>query len=564
MKAVILSAGHGTRMYPFNKNTLKFLGKPLIQYHIDEFIKNKIDDFIVVCNKYDFKIIKDYLNNYTNIKYVIQQLCNGTAQSINYTKRYLTKEDYFLVKYVDSLTLEDAIKPLLKRFDKEKLDATLSLRKATNGYGFVKLNGDLVVDISEKNHNINNGLATMGLFILKSDKYFDSVRNENFLDEQFPVHYMLKKNSKINYNVFNGARIDIGRPNDIIEANKLLIRKFGARIESSNVSENAIIGKNCFIGKEAIIEDGVIIKDFSYLNGRICKNTKVENSVIMKSKICNNSFIKNSVVGNNCRIGKNFITLTNNNSYGCFIGDNVYIDNNISSYPNKIVYGGLFIKNDIKQNIMKFDCILFDADNTLYSTKKVSKNSDLEALKVFQRYSKANLDMLYKDFLDIVKKVKFSKNPEFRHRLYSYTRLAKKYGVSEAVVNVAYNEFKNFVLNNIKVNPYVKSFLKHNKNVKKIIMSEDNKEMIELKLKKLYLDKYFDLIISSDDTNEMKPSMKYFSFLKQSPKKCLVIGDNFDSDLIIAKKLGMKTYLYNSEDKRADYCFNSFKELLRI
>lgn len=69
MKAIIIGAGSGTRLGEHTKNTpkplLKINGKPLIQYQIDLFKKNNIDEIYVIVGshseqfKINAKIIKD-------------------------------------------------------------------------------------------------------------------------------------------------------------------------------------------------------------------------------------------------------------------------------------------------------------------------------------------------------------------------------------------------------------------------------------------------------------------------------------------------------------------------
>ena len=69
MKAIIIGAGSGTRLGEYTRNSpkplLKINGKPLIQYQIDLFKKNNIDEIYVIVGSHseqfniDTKIIKD-------------------------------------------------------------------------------------------------------------------------------------------------------------------------------------------------------------------------------------------------------------------------------------------------------------------------------------------------------------------------------------------------------------------------------------------------------------------------------------------------------------------------
>ena len=64
--------------------------------------------------------------------------------------------------------------------------------------------------------------------------------------------------------------------------------------------------------------------------------------------------------------------------------------------------------------------IFFDADNTLYDTGMISKAADTAAMKVMAARANAPHKRLYREWLEIVDRVKNSKNPRIRHRRYSY------------------------------------------------------------------------------------------------------------------------------------------------
>jgi FMN phosphatase YigB (HAD superfamily) len=66
----------------------------------------------------------------------------------------------------------------------------------------------------------------------------------------------------------------------------------------------------------------------------------------------------------------------------------------------------------------------------------------------------------------------------------------------------------------------------------------------------------------------MKPDKKYYDAVKSSLKipfeEMLVVGDSFENDLDLPKKLGMKTVLVFGKDSRSDFSVNDFGKIADI
>lgn len=84
------------------------------------------------------------------------------------------------------------------------------------------------------------------------------------------------------------------------------------------------------------------------------------------------------------------------------------------------------------------------------------------------------------------------------------------------------------------------------------------------------LDKYFDTVVTFDDTGKKKPAKEPFleacKQLKVKPEECLMVGDWVERDIEGAKAVGMKTCLAKygqvvGKKKGADYEIKEIKEL---
>ena len=91
MKAIILSAGEGSRMRPLTltkpKTMLPVAGKPIIQYNI-EFLRDVGIKDILLIVKYKEEMVRDYFQDGSdfgvNITYKTQKEFLGTANAVSY------------------------------------------------------------------------------------------------------------------------------------------------------------------------------------------------------------------------------------------------------------------------------------------------------------------------------------------------------------------------------------------------------------------------------------------------------------------------------------------------
>ncbi len=76
-------------------------------------------------------------------------------------------------------------------------------------------------------------------------------------------------------------------------------------------------------------------------------------------------------------------------------------------------------------------------------------------------------------------------------------------------------------------------------------------------LKMLGADKYFQYFFSSKELGYQKPDSRFFlavcEGIDTEPENCIMIGDTYERDITGAKKVGMKTILFNEFKKDGDY-----------
>ena len=111
------------------------------------------------------------------------------------------------------------------------------------------------------------------------------------------------------------------------------------------------------------------------------------------------------------------------------------------------------------------------------------------------------------------------------------------------------------------------------KGIKLAIVSDAPRLKAWIRLVSMKVNHLFDVVITFDDTKELKPSIvpfkAAFKKLGLNPDECLMVGDRPERDIKGAKKLGMQTCFARygnpkAKGSGADYEINDMKEILEI
>lgn len=330
MKAVILAAGEGKRMRPLTRNRPKVMltiGNRPILAHVIEHISNAgIDELILVVGYHGDTIIdyfKDGAKFGLKIEYVIQEERLGTAHAIGTAGSLI--DERFLVLNGDVMVTSNQIKALLSH-DEAVVMAAQQVDNPSQ-YGVLEINNDHVVRVHEKPDKPPTNLVNAGIYLFDPDvfKAIDStpISPRNEYEITSTIMNMIDSNVHVGYQVITEKWLDIGRPWDLLEANKEFLNKItknikgdiedGVHIHGSIVLEssarirsgayiegpviigpNSDIGPNCYIRPYTSIGRGV----------RIGNGVEIKNSIIMDgTHVGHLSYLGDSIIGTNCNFG---------------------------------------------------------------------------------------------------------------------------------------------------------------------------------------------------------------------------------------------------------------------
>lgn len=179
MKAVILLAGHGTRMQPLtnylNKGMIPVAGKPIVEHIVVKLKKQGFESFIIAATMFPEQL-QHYLGDGgrwgVEIEHVTSDEPSQTAGEIAAMAGRLADEEHFLVHYGDIISNFDAA-AMVRRHIKTGATATLGLVSGISFHGGVAdLDGHgMVVDFAEKPQTSFATHAAIDVFSARALRY---------------------------------------------------------------------------------------------------------------------------------------------------------------------------------------------------------------------------------------------------------------------------------------------------------------------------------------------------------------------------------------------------------
>ena len=405
LKAIILSAGEGSRMRPLTltkpKTMLPVAGKPIIQYNIESLRDNGITDILLIV-RYKEEIVRNYFGDGSdfgvNISYKTQKDFLGTANAISYGEDFI--DDSIIVLNGDIILDDEIIHEIIKKYNYLSPDTLMLLTEVEDpsAFGVVEIENGNIKSIVEKpkREEAPSNLVNAGIYIFNKD-IFDKIRKTEISERgeyeiTDSVSLQIKDNKTVIGHKTSKDWIDVGRPWELIEVNEELIGKLKTEIKGT-VEAGAVIHGEVFLDEGSVIKAGVYIEGNVYIgkncdigpNSYIRGNTyfgdnvhvgnavEIKNSIIMENtNVSHLSYVGDSVIGSNCNIaaGTNIANLRFDNAtiktkiknqkidsgrrkLGAIIGDSVKTGINSSFSPgvkvghNSTIGSGVLLYEDL-------------------------------------------------------------------------------------------------------------------------------------------------------------------------------------------------------------------------
>jgi len=318
MKALITSGGKGTRLRPIthtsNKHLIPIANKPMIHYAIEAVVKAGITEIGIVYNPDTGDEIKKALGDGSRwgakFTYILQEAPLGLAHVVKVSRDFIGDEPF--VFYLGDNVVVGGIERFIEDFIRQNSNCHLVLSKVKDPerFGVPEIKNGRIIRVEEKPKNPKSQYAVTGIYIYDST-IFEAVNNikpgfRGELEISDAHQYLIDKGYKVGYSEITGWWKDTGKPEDLLEANRLTLDRIIG--DDEPVIKGVVDGSSDIAGK-VIVEEGAKIIN-SNLRGPLIigENTIIENSYIgpftsiYYGCYIRNSEVEYSIILEKCRI----------------------------------------------------------------------------------------------------------------------------------------------------------------------------------------------------------------------------------------------------------------------
>jgi glucose-1-phosphate thymidylyltransferase len=304
---------------------LPIANKPMLLYGLDHLKNAGITNVGVILGPIKegvVEVIGDGSRFGVRVTYIDQPNPLGLAHAVKVSKDFLGEEPF--VMYLGDNLLRQGVGDFVQIFNRKKLDCVVGVAsvKDPSRFGIAELDEKTgtIIRLVEKPKEPKSNLALIGVYVFGS-AIFDAVNRikpsgRNELEITDAIQVLVNDGRKVEVERVSGWWKDTGKPEDLLEANQLVLSDLksflgGEISDDSNITGNfslglrskvrervtirgpAIVGENCEIGPNVYIGPYTSVGDECIL-----KNVEIENSIVMKgSRVENNNRIVDSLIG---------------------------------------------------------------------------------------------------------------------------------------------------------------------------------------------------------------------------------------------------------------------------
>jgi len=354
MKGVILHGGAGTRLRPLThtgpKQLIPIANKPMSVFAVEALREAGVTQIAIILGSLAPEKVQEYYGDGTrfgvNVTYIHQGEPRGIAHAVKLAEPFVGNEP-FVVFLADNI-LKGGIGEMVDEFAGSQAAAEIALCHVPNpqSFGIADLKDGKIVRLIEKPKHSTSDLALVGIYLFRK-QIFDAIRRlkpswRNELEITDAIQTLLDDGLEVRHRLVKGWWKDTGRPEDILEANQLVLSELSSYnkgrldldvktsgiicINEGTVVQQGttlrgplIIGKNCQIGPDAYIGPYTSIGDNSVVRG-----AEVENTIVMgECRIECKKRIVDSLIGRNTQITDSTNSLPRGSRF--IIGENTFI-----------------------------------------------------------------------------------------------------------------------------------------------------------------------------------------------------------------------------------------------
>lgn len=286
LKGLILAGGRGTRLRPLTFNRAKQLipiaNKPILYYGVEDLVAAGILDIGVIISPDTGDEVRAALGDGSlwkaNFTFLTQQEPLGLAHAVKTARTYLADDPF--VMYLGDNLLSSSLRSFIDEYVRTQADSLILMTPVADPrpFGVVELDahGHVARVVEKPEHPLSN-LALVGIYLFSPvihkiiDELTPSQRGEYEISDA--IQGLINQGYHVCAHQVDGWWKDTGRPEDLLEANRLVLSHVKKHIAGELINTE-VVG-------DVFIEEGVTIMD-SIIRGpvHIVLGTEIHNSYI--------------------------------------------------------------------------------------------------------------------------------------------------------------------------------------------------------------------------------------------------------------------------------------------
>ncbi len=330
MKGVFLCAGKGTRMRPISysvpKHLIPLANKRILQYNVEKVIDAGIDEIGLVVSPEMENAYREVLGTSkwgASISYIHQENPQGLAHAVACARDFVGDEP-FLVYLGDNL-LESGLEEMVSDFRTDNSLASILLASVEDPerFGVAEIENGEITNLVEKPDHPPSNLAIVGSYLFEKE-IFEAIENiepsdRGELEITDAIAELISKGGKVTPSRIEGWWLDVGRPADAIEANRVLLEDADLELEGdprnselknrsklgipkNSRIEDSLIEGPARLGEEVEVINSTIGPNVSIGEGVTIKNAEITDTIIMAGSKIENVELSGSLLANDARI----------------------------------------------------------------------------------------------------------------------------------------------------------------------------------------------------------------------------------------------------------------------
>ena len=365
MKAVVLAAGTGRRLWPLTENRPKpmipAVNRPILEHVLEALEAAGVDEVLLVVGA-NRQRVQSYFGNGREwafeVSYVVQERQLGTGHALLQAEAVIGES--FLALNGDRIIDPELIERVRDRH-RETNEPVVSVTRVPepSRYGVVDLDGTELRAIDEKPppDRTTSEFINAGVYGFAPD-VFAAIRNTETRGERALTDTLseLLADRRLQAVTYRGTWLDVSEPWDLLDMNDSLIaagdsgRAGSATVDpTAAVAEATVVGDDVVIHPQAAVLRGVTLGD----NVSVGPGAVVENAVLLSDVTLRaGAVVTDCIVGANTTVGPNTTVkggatdvlledrVYHGVTFGGLLGDNVEIGANVAVQPGTVVGNG--------------------------------------------------------------------------------------------------------------------------------------------------------------------------------------------------------------------------------